>query len=165
MSFSYVHWIMFSVLDFILKAGCTYLIGGAISLGLAPLSIFIWLAFIWWIFHLLFLGVARGLLAFFKFSRRLNFFLTLLMGEALFALVAGLSFVSDMSSNLFRCPPGRTSCPWDDITASEIQSVVWMVLFLVMLNLLPILISVLLAAVVNLTRRLLQKRSESAITG
>lgn len=162
MSLSTVQWLIFSVLDFLLKVGCLYLVGGGISLGLASLSTLVWLAFILWMFHLLFLGVARGLLAFLTLPSRANFVLTLLIGESLFGVIAGLSLISGMSGNLIRCPPGRTSCPWNDITAGEIQSVGSIVLFLIVINLLPVLISMVLGAIANLTGRLL-KRSSPAV--
>jgi hypothetical protein len=152
MSFSLFQWLIFIGLDLLIKIGCVYLIFEDISRGAPlPLPTVVFPAAALWMFHLLFLGMARGLLAFFKRKNHANVAVTLLIGEALFAIIVVLSLLEYLPSPDFS---------EKGITVGETEAAMWIAFFLLAINLVPTPISMGLGALASLVKRVLRKDQE-----
>ena len=113
--------------------------------------------------HLIALGIAAGFVSLFELARTAKFVLTVAVAEVLFASGGSFYMLVDVSQDVSKCPGYKYSCPWTQITSAGIQTIVWSVVILVVLNLLPILISASVGCLVSRIRQSFEKNRVKAV--
>ena len=156
MNLSVVQWFLLILLDFLSKVACFYAVVGAVILGTPSAPVFIFFALIVSMFHIFFLGIGHGLVTRLELKPFAKYALTLFVAESLFVASVGFLYFSSLSGEVGRCP-GYQRCPWTYVTASEGQEAIWLVVFLLVINLLPVLVTTILGYFASRIRRLAQR--------
>lgn len=162
MNFSLRQWLLTFVLDFLLKFGLSWLISG-LALNVGPLSVFVPAALSLTMLHFLSLGIAAGIVSLLELARTTRFVVTVCAAEALFAAAASFFALIMISQDVGKCPGYTYACPWMQVISGGIWVIVGWAVFLVVLNLLPILISASIGCLVKRTRRSLEKNPAKAV--
>jgi hypothetical protein len=158
MNFSIGQWLFSILIDLLLKAACLYLLS-ALTLGAAPILVFMSFALILSMFHFFSLFVASGFVAFFELARAVKVTLTLIVANTLFVGGASLWVVYSFSQDLVPCSGTEGWCHWANghITTNGVRATAWIAFVLLAINLIPIFVSAALGCLVDRIRRSLQK--------
>ena len=164
MNFSVYQWLFSIMLDFFLKAACLYLLS-ALTLGAAPISLFMSFALALSIFHFFSLFVAYCFVALLELARAAKFALTLIVANTLCVGVASLWVVYTLSQNLAPCSETEHWCHWTNghITTNGMRVTAWTAFILLVMNLIPILVSAALGCLASRVRRLLKNRTNAVV--
>ena len=113
--------------------------------------------------HFFALFIASGFVALSNLARAAKLALTVIAAETLFTAGVSLWTLYLMSQDVSKCPGYVRSCPWSDTGSREAQAIVWTALVLLVLNLIPLVISMAFGCLASRIRQSLRSNRAKTI--